>query len=154
MGYLAGGDVLKDMLFVDSKKGLDLSAFDNLAPPVLDIALGGFPHTVLSEDFEILRFDFRQSRFPADPRPLEIKVTRAGLCTGVAQWIELELDEETVYENRPAQSAALGGHWMHILYRFPEALHVAEGDLIRLSARHDRLRISVEFVELVRAEGT
>ena len=46
--------------------------------------------------------------------------------------------------------AALGGHWMHILYRFPEALHVAEGDLIRLSARHDRMHLSIDFVEHVR----
>jgi hypothetical protein len=149
-GYLAGGDALKGMLFVGEVKGLDLSPFNAFAPPVLGIALDGFPHEVFSDDFEILRFDFRQDNFPMETKPLEVKVTRAGVCIGIAQWIKLKLDAETSYENRPAKEAGYNGHWTHILYRFPDALEVEPGDIIRLSARHDRMHLSIDFVEHVR----
>ena len=41
MGYLAGGDTLKGMLFVDQIAGFDLSLFNDFAPPVLAASLDG-----------------------------------------------------------------------------------------------------------------
>lgn len=153
MGYLAGGETLRGMLFVDRVKGLDLSLFNDFAPPVLGIALDGFPHETFSEDFEIIRFDFRARSFSMETQTREVTVTKAGSCIGLAQWIRLELDEETHYQNRPSPEAGDNGHWTHILYRFPQVLQVQPGDTIRLNVRHDRTHISVDFVEHVKARG-
>ncbi|MSP94741.1 MAG: tetratricopeptide repeat protein [Alphaproteobacteria bacterium] len=150
VGYLAGGEVLRGMLFVDKVKGLDLSLFNDFAPPVLGIALDGFPHEIFSDDFDIIRFDFRAHNFSMETVAREVTVTRSGPCVGLAQWIKLELDAQSTYENRPSPNAGDNGHWTHILYRFPEVLQVKPGDVIRLNVRHDRTHISVDFVEHVR----
>src|SRR5258708_14759235 len=44
MGYLAGGDTLKGMLFADSIEDFNLTPFNDFAPPVLASSLDGVPH--------------------------------------------------------------------------------------------------------------
>jgi hypothetical protein len=134
------------MLFVGRTNGFDLSPFNDFAPPNLAVALDAVPHEVLSDDFELLRFELKSTLYPMGSRPLTITATRAGVCAGVAQWIRLELDERTRYENRPAQGDS-HGHWTQILYRFPKLMPVERGDTLRLMVRHDRKQISVDLVE-------
>ena len=55
------------------------------------------------------------------------RATRHGVCVGVAQWIKLELDAQTTYENRPTPQADYNGHWTHIVHRFPKPVTVAPG---------------------------
>src|SRR6266550_5100348 len=57
MGYLAGGDSLKGMLFADRIEDFNLTPFNDFAPPVLASSLDGVPHEALSDDLELLRFD-------------------------------------------------------------------------------------------------
>ena len=69
MGYLAGGDTLKGMLFADRIEDFNLTPFNDFAPPVLASSLDGVPHEALSDDLELLRFDFREKSFPMATRP-------------------------------------------------------------------------------------
>ncbi|MEA2824986.1 MAG: hypothetical protein QOF03_1468, partial [Alphaproteobacteria bacterium] len=64
LGYLAGGDTLKGMLFVDRIDGFELSLFNDFAPPSLVANLDSVPHSVLSDDVTLLRFDLKERRFP------------------------------------------------------------------------------------------
>ena len=68
--------------------------------------------------------------------------TRAGRCVGVAQWLYLNLDAETSYENRPKAEAGANG-WMHVLYRFSEPLELKAGDVVKLVAGHSRTAMTV-----------
>src|SRR4029078_3783548 len=103
MGYLIGGPVIENMLFVGKTNGFDLSPFNDFAPPNLAVMLDGVPHDVLSDDAELLRFDLMKTKmYPMGRRPLSIPVTRAGTCAGILQWIKLELDDQNRYENRPS----------------------------------------------------
>lgn len=145
MGFLVGGGVLQDMLFVDRIKGFDLNSFNEFAPPRLVVPLDGVPHDVLSDDVELLRFDLRSQFFPMAGRECTMLVTKPGLCIGVAQWIQLELDAETTYRNRPLPGGH-NTHWPNIVYRFPKPLTVKLGDVVRLIARHDRAEINVDLV--------
>ena len=61
MGYLVGGPKLHGMLFVDRIAGFDLSAFNEFAPPRLDVALDNVQHRALSDDVELMRFDLGRS---------------------------------------------------------------------------------------------
>ncbi len=147
MGYLAGGPRLHGMLFVDRIAGFDLSAFNEFAPPMLDVALDNVQHRALSDDVELMRFDLRQKRFPAGGVRLGLKATRNGVCIGIAQWIKLELDAQTTYENRPTLHGDYNGHWTHIVHRFPRPVTVAPGDIVPVLFRHDRTQIGIDLLD-------
>ncbi|HEY4265873.1 MAG TPA: tetratricopeptide repeat protein [Micropepsaceae bacterium] len=147
MGYLAGGETLQGMLFAGRIAGFDLSGFNDFAPAMLAVALGNIPHRVLSGDVEVMRFDFREKRFPMGGVRLALKATQHGICVGVAQWIRLELDAHATYENRPSPNAPFNGHWTHILHRFPRPVTVAPGDVVPVLFRHDRSQIGIDLID-------
>jgi hypothetical protein len=64
----------------------------------------------------------------------------------VAQWIKLELDAQTTYENRPSPRADFNNHWTHIVHRFPRLVTVAPGDVVPVLFRHDRSQIGIELL--------
>src|SRR6266550_3545159 len=113
MGYLAGGPTLQGMLFVDKIAGFDLSGFNDFAPAMLAAALDNVPHRALSDDIELMRFNLKEKSFPMGGVRLALRATRHGVCVGVAQWIKLELDAHTTYENRPTPQADFNGNWTH-----------------------------------------
>lgn len=147
MGYLAGGPRLHGMLFVDRIAGFDLSGFNEFAPHMLDVALDTVQHRALSDDCELMRFDLKQKRFPAGGVRLALNATRHGVCVGVAQWIKLNLDAQTTYENRPTGQAEYNGHWTHIVHRFPRPVTVAPGDIVPVLFRHDRTQIGIDLLD-------
>jgi len=147
MGYLAGGPTLQGALFVDRISGFDLSAFNAFAPSMLATALDQVPHEILSDDIELMRFDLRDRKFPAAEVRLPIKATRAGECVGIVQWIRLQLDGETRFENRPAPATPFNEHWTHIIHRFPKLVRVAAGDVVPILFRHDVTQIGIQLLE-------
>jgi Tfp pilus assembly protein PilF len=149
MGYLVGGETLKGVLFVDKVSGFDLSPFDDFAPPNMQLSLDRFPHEVMSGDVELMRFNLKDHNFPMDTKKLTVPVTRTGECLGVAQWIRLELDATTRYENRPGPNAPYNGHWVHLTYRFPKPIPLRAGEAVPLVVRHYRTQITVEHADYV-----
>ena len=147
MGYLAGGPQLEGMFFVDRIAGFDLSDFNDFAPPLLAASLDGVPHRALSGDIELMRFDLKDKRFPMAGARLAIPATQRGVSAGIAQWIRLQLDSQSRFENRPSPQANFNGHWLHILYRFPRLLSVDPGSIVPLLARHDRSQIAVDLID-------
>jgi hypothetical protein len=107
------------------------------APNKVGLHLDLFPHDVLSEDFEILSFDLTQSQFSPARRMLTVTATGDGCCVGAAQWLRLDLDSETTYENRPKIGTGPNG-WMHVLYRFRNPIDVKAGDKVHLVACQNR----------------
>jgi hypothetical protein len=97
--------------------------------------------------------------FPMGGHTVVAATTRAGTCAGVAQWIRLELDEHTRYENRPASHCdawdqgkpGLSSHhacgWTHVIYRFPKLVFVEPGDILKLVVTHDRRHFAVELAK-------
>ena len=100
MGHLAGGDALRDMLFVDKVAGFDMSSFNDFAPPVRP-AVRSVDYDVLSDDTELLRFDFHQRNFPTQNVAKWLTATKSGLCVGIIQWIRIELDSENSLREPP-----------------------------------------------------
>jgi type II protein arginine methyltransferase len=142
-GYLVGGSAVEAQLYVSQATGFDLSGFDVLAPGKVGLHLDRLPHDVLSDDFELFDFDLTQYYFEPARRRLSVTATRPGRCIGVAQWLWLELDGQTTYENRPRPGAGANG-WMHVLYRFRESLDLSAGDRVQVIASHSRTALTVE----------
>jgi hypothetical protein len=147
MGYLCGGDTLKGFIFVERVNGFDMTPFDDFAPPNMQLSLDRLAHDIFSGDIELMRFNFKDRNFPMQSHRLEVKVTKSGMCLGVAQWIRLELDWVTAYDNRPLPHMPANGHWSHVLYRFPKPIPVTAGGVVPLLVRHYRTQITVEHAD-------
>ena len=145
-GYLIGGPTIEKHLFAGRWADLDLSAFDLLAPWKIGLHLDRVPHEVLSEDFEIFGFDLRERAFPPERRRLKVSATAHGRCVGVAQWIRLDMDATSAYENRPTPEAGANG-WMHVVHRFARPVEVRPGDSVTVVVGHNRLNIAVGLKE-------
>ncbi len=78
---------------------------------------------------------------------LAILAIRHGVSVGVAQWIRLELDSQSRFENRPSPEANFNGHWLHILHRFARLVSVEPGTIVPLIARHDRSQIAIDLID-------
>ncbi|HVY90845.1 MAG TPA: tetratricopeptide repeat protein [Hyphomonadaceae bacterium] len=144
-GFLVGGSTLEAQAYVTQASGFDLSRFNLFGSTKFGLHLDRIEHEALSDDFEIFGFDLMQPSFPPERRPLTVTANRSGRCVGLAQWLRLDLDRETTYENRPNAGAGANG-WMHIVYRFPEPLELRAGDEVRLLASHSRKDMMVTLV--------
>lgn len=141
-GYLIGGPSVEAQAYASQAAGFDLSRFNLFASSKFGLHLDRLPHDILSDDFEILSFDLMQSYFPPERREIAATVRVSGRCVGVAQWLRLDLDSETTYENRPEANAGANG-WMHVIHRFPEPIELLAGDQVRLIASHTRTNMTV-----------
>jgi Tfp pilus assembly protein PilF len=141
-GYLVGGPAIEAHLFAPRAASFDLANFDVFAPNKIGLHLDLFPHHVLSDDFELLSFDLTQLNFPPERRVLTVTAISDGRCVGAAQWLRLDLDSETTYENRPNIGAGPNG-WMHVLYRFRDPIDLKAGETVRLLACHNRTAMTV-----------
>ena len=146
VGYLIGGPLIEQHLFAQRWGELDLSPFDLLAPSKVGLHLDRVPHEALSDDFEIFGFDLTDRQFPSERRRLQVPATRAGRCVGVAQWIKLDLDAISAYENRPTAKAGPNG-WMHVVYPFARPVDVVPGNLVPLALSHNRMNIAIGLDE-------
>ena len=146
MGYLAGGRALQTMLFAHDVAGFDLSPFNEFGPPMLPVNLDQVPHSILSQDAQLIRFDFHQTQFPAGEWPVQFRALNHSLCSGVVQWIRLELDAVTTYENRPSRESDFVGHWTHVVHRFPRPLILKPGDVVHVLFQHDRSQIGIRLL--------
>lgn len=143
-GYLAGGQEIQDMLHTGAANGFDISPFNAFAPPLLAAALNNIRHDILSDDFELWSFDLRSGLFPMESRALTIRATKTGVVTAVVQWIELDLDGEHRYQNRPSSDQAAESHWTQILYRFPRPFAVEARTTLDLVVGHNRQQLWVK----------
>jgi type II protein arginine methyltransferase len=135
--YLAGGPELEHHFFVDRAAGFTLVPFNELAQTSMGLDVHHVPHEVLSDDFEIFRFDLTNPPVQSEQRAIEVVATAPGRCFGVVQWLRLDLHEGLVYENRPDPRATVDS-WGHMLFPFSKPLELEAGDRIRLMAQHNR----------------
>jgi type III protein arginine methyltransferase len=116
--------------------GFDVTPFNDFLAPLAAIDLTAQDFTLLSEPQTILAVDF-PPRPGADSAPGQFPVaftaTAAGSAIGVAQWIRVELDVETVFTNDPRHdtNGAPSG-WQHMLYTFERPIDLRPGAVVRI----------------------
>jgi predicted nicotinamide N-methyase len=142
--YLAGGAMLERHFFVGEVAGFKIGMFNEFSPLQLCLDLTYVPHDVLSDDFDVFRFDLRRPPSQPEDRVIDVVATNSGKCLGVVQWLRLELVDDLIYENRPP-SAPLDG-WYQMLHRFAEPVQLAAGDKVRLLAQHNRLTLLISRI--------
>jgi type II protein arginine methyltransferase len=138
---LVGGPLLQESASVGIIDGFDLSPFNRFAPSSISISMESGLIDGFSDDVEVFRFDLRVAGHRPAERRLPITARRDGVVAGVLQWLRLQLDDVTVFENAPSEQVAPSA-WRQVLYPFPAPRSVRAGDTVQLWAKHDLLNMA------------
>lgn len=136
---LLGGGELTRNVFVEDAFGFKLGRFNSIVSEKQVIARNDLEVEMLSEEIEAFRFDFQTDAwFPGETKHLHIPIVTPGRCYGVIQWIRLQLDAATRFENHPAEPSPVS-NWQHCTYIFAEPIDVKPGQIVLISASHNRI---------------
>lgn len=139
---LAGWKGYASLFSAGQSCGFDISPAEVFAPESVDTEIGDPGMRLLSQDLDAFRFDFSDLTYP-EKEETEILLEAADDCVvnGVAQWIRLELDADTVLEARPEPGAAFFSNPR--FYPIIPPRQVKKGEVMRVHARHDATSLSV-----------
>lgn len=136
---LFGGEALGDNLVVEDVYGFDLHAFNGIVPRRQTVSRDDLDVQMLSDDVEAFRFDFEgQSSWPAETKTLHIPIRSSGRCYGIIQWIRLQMDANTTFENHP-RTRAPASSWVRCAYLLPMPVNVTAGQVAIVTAMHNRI---------------
>ena len=134
-------DAWSDRRQMGMVNGFDLSPFNRLTPPRYRIGIGHERLILRSEPRDLFTFDFQSGGpFPEDRAAAHL-VTQGGRVNGIAQWIRLQMDAETIYEDHPRPAASSA--WAVLFYPLMEAIDPAPGTAITVFGAHDRQTLRV-----------
>jgi type II protein arginine methyltransferase len=135
---LMGGEAAGQYLRVEHSHGFDLSHFNSIASKKIPFYREDIALTPMSAPVDAFRFDFMsQDSYPAEDKLLELTATTEGLCYGVVQWIRIELDATTTWENPPTDIRSTTA-WQRTIYRFDQPMPLTKGMIVKIAASHDR----------------
>lgn len=123
--------------------GFDVSPFNRLAGVPYPIDAGNRRLSLCSEAVCLFAFDFA-SGGPWPGGSADVDLAATAPANGVVQWIRLQLDAETVYENRPGPDAR--SCWSPKFTPFDPPRQAAAGETVRVKGSYEptRLRIWLE----------
>ncbi|HVF38125.1 MAG TPA: hypothetical protein VNA29_09330 [Sphingomicrobium sp.] len=127
--------------------GLDLGLFGRHAPSYYRIDVGDPALQLRSEPVDLFKFDLADVATMAGRQARVSACTYGGRVDGVVQWLRLELDDQSAYENLPGDGAS--SHWQALYWPMDVALESAAGDLVAIHGWHDQTQTRV-WVEKAR----
>lgn len=135
---LVGGGTLARLTRVDRAAGFDLSPFNAFTPERIIFDGSHVDYERLSDPATAIRFDLGAARHAPFEHLVTVPVTRAGECLGVVQWLHIDFDGASEYENRPRLGPASPSSWLHAFFSFPSPLRVEVGQTVHIVAGHSR----------------
>jgi hypothetical protein len=118
--------------------GFDLSVFNELARPIRRIMVGDGRLALRSDPADLFVFDLASARYCAPSQGSVVCRSTGGEVNGVVQWIALELDEVTHYENRPGVV-----NWAAVFHAFQYSIQTVPGQELRICGAHDREQLTI-----------
>jgi protein arginine N-methyltransferase 7 len=139
VGLFTGEDIRLNLL-VDDAFGLKLQGFNRIVSKKRMIARNDLNIQLLSDGIAAFDFDFEgDSHFPAQTKTLEITVKTAGICYGLVQWMQMDMngDNKVMFENHPSQTTKVS-NWQLCAYLFDVPIEVKTGQVVVVNAAHNR----------------
>jgi predicted RNA methylase len=132
------GDDIRRNLIVDDSFGFNLQQFNSVVSKKRMIARNDLNIEMLSDGIEAFSFYFEnEDFFPGQTKTVDISVKSAGRCYGIIQWIRLQMSRDVVFENHPTEKSAVS-NWQQCAYLFDEPVELKRGQVVVISAQHDR----------------
>lgn len=113
--------------------GFDMTPFNQLLPSRLSLQRDEEELALRGEAASLFSFDFTESRTPTDGAEIEL-VANGGPINGVVQWIGLQMDEVSYFENRPDPNE--GSSWGVQFFPFSKSIDAKAGARIRIAGSH------------------
>jgi tetratricopeptide (TPR) repeat protein len=139
IGLFTGDDIYRN-LQVENAFGFNLQGFNKIVSKKRMIARNDLNIELLSDGVAAFNFDFEgENDFPAQSKTLEITVKTAGLCYGLVQWMQLDMngDQQVLFENHPSQTSKVS-NWQQCAYLFDAPIEVKAGQMVTINAAHNR----------------
>lgn len=122
-------------------RGLDLSLFGRHSKRSFTVNTNNRALALRSAAGDLFRFDFRASQTLAAGRSSVALQSFGGRVDGIVQWLRLDLDRQTQFENAPGSDVA--SHWAAIFSPFTKSRDTAAGEEIRACGWHDQQHLLV-----------
>lgn len=136
---LLGGEGVAPFLRVDEICGFDMRAFNTVVSRKKIIPAKHFDGQLLSDGIRAFTFDFTAAdQISGDTKTLRIPVRSSGLCYGIIQWFQLQMDEEVEFENHPGIETPATS-WTFPVYLFDQPIEIESGQVAVVTATHDRM---------------
>jgi hypothetical protein len=142
---LVGGSYLQEASHVGMIEGFDLSPFNRFVPNSITISMESGLIESLSDDVEAFRFDLAADGHRPEERRFGLTARRAGSALGLLQWVRLELDDVTTFENGPAERVTPSA-WRQVFHPFLQPIELRDGEPLQLWEAHDL--VSLAFAPL------
>ena len=121
--------------------GFDLSLFNDLRAPARSHPVGSERIELRSEPGDLFDFDLGSERVCMPAKARTSVRAAGGRVNGIAQWIALDMDEDTHYENRPMPGAT--SCWAMMFHALPTPIETAPGQAITIAGSHARCSLTV-----------
>ena len=139
VGLFTGDDIHRN-LQVEDAFGFNLQGFNKIVSNKRMIARNDLNIELLSDSVAAFNFNFEgESNFPTQSKSLQITATKAGLCYGLVQWLQLDMngDQKVMFENHPSQTSKVS-NWQQCAYLFDVPIDVKVGQIVTINAAHNR----------------
>lgn len=155
---LFGGLVESERLWregaADRSNGFDLNRLNDFRPDTIALEAESFSGRLLADEFPVFTFDLAGDRQTPATSQLEIPITEKGICHALVFWIQLQLDDETSIDNRPAfddtaEAGTYCNHWYQTVKLLVPPVQAEPSMTLRVEARHNRQNIAVTVYDPV-----
>ena len=139
IGLFTGDDIRRNLM-VEDAFGFNLQGFNKIVSNKRMIARNDLNIELLSDGIAAFSFDFEgDNHFPAQTKTLQITVKTAGICYGLVQWMQLDMngDQKIMFENHPSQTSKVS-NWQQCAYLFDTPIELQIGQVVVINAAHNR----------------
>ena len=120
-------------------EGFDLGLFARHVPRAFNLSADHDKLALRSAPHDLFHFDFQHGPVPLEGRSEARLEASGGPANGIVQWLRLQLDSETDYENAPGQGRA--SHWPVVFH--PLDAEIAPGTATVVHGWHDERRLLI-----------
>lgn len=120
--------------------GFDLSPFDRLREPNFRIPTNRRGLSLCSDAVDLFAFDFASPGPWTGARGQAAVAATGDRANGLVQWITLDMDGVTAYENRPSPEAEPSA-WAAVFHAFETMLDPSAGQDISILGQHDMANV-------------
>jgi hypothetical protein len=120
-------------------EGFDLTPFNQLAPPFYQLSNEKERVFLRSKPADLFCFDFRSGGPFPEARAAVTLFASGGTVNGIAQWVNLELDEKRGHEFPVARNTASGARFYPLMH----PIELAAGVPLTICGAHDRMSLRI-----------
>jgi type II protein arginine methyltransferase len=124
---------------IERVDGFDLSALNDLAPPMWKLRAGDPQLTLSTAPEDLFAFNFQSGLAHASETASVTLRAEEGPANCIVQWMQLRMDSVGLYENAPGTGAT--SCWAVLAYPLRRPISLERGEQVVVHGSHDRVEM-------------